>query len=132
APSWKTYRIGKPGSFEFNLIKNSLWQIRHFYNNGDIVRFRYNGHDVFYGYIFDIDGGKNESVKIKCYDQIRYLTNKDTYVFANNTVTEMTRRIADDFNLRVGTLQDTVYRIPTMVEDGQKLIDIIDKGLTHT
>jgi len=133
SPTWKTSRNGKPGRFDFSLIKNSLWQERSFsYNNGDIVRFRYKGQDVFYGYIFSVDGGKNESVKIKCYDQIRYLTNKDTYVFSNATVTEIVRQIANDFNLRTGILQDSLYRIPAMVEDGQSLIDIIDKALALT
>lgn len=131
--TWKTSRIGKPGSLDFTLLKGSLWQEPGFkYRNGDIVRFRFNGQNVFYGYIFSVDGGKDENVKIKCYDQIRYLTNTDTYVFSNITATEIIRQIADDFQLQVGTLADSQYRIPSMVEDGQKLIDIIDKALTYT
>lgn len=131
--TWKTSRIGKPGSLDFTLLKGSLWQELGFkYRNGDIVRFRLNGQNVFYGYIFSVDGGKDENVKIKCYDQIRYLTNTDTYVFSNITATEIIRQIADDFQLQVGTLADSQYRIPSMVEDGQKLIDIIDKALTYT
>lgn len=131
--TWKTSRIGKPGGLDFTLLKGSLWQEPGFkYRNGDIVRFRFNGQNVFYGYIFSVDGGKDENVKIKCYDQIRYLTNTDTYVFSNITATEIIRQIADDFQLQVGTLADSQYRIPSMVEDGQKLIDIIDKALTYT
>ena len=131
--TWKTSRIGRPGSLEFTLIKGGIYQNVNFqYNSGDVVRFSYNGQNVFYGYIFSVDRGKDEDVRILAYDQIRYLLAQDTYVFSNVTATEVIRRIAQDFNLRVGQLEDTGYRIPTMVEDGQKLLDIIDKALVLT
>lgn len=131
--SWRTSRIGKPSSFDFTYIDSALFQDPTIVlNNGDIVRVRYKNQNVFYGYIFVKDGGKNEDVKIKCYDQIRYLMNKDTYVFTNVTANEIVKRIAEDFNLQVGTLQNTQYIIPSMVEDGEKLLDIIDKALTYT
>lgn len=131
--TWKTTRFGKPGSLDFTLIKKGIYQNVAFqYNNGDIIRFRKDNQNVFYGYIFSIDGGKNEDVRIKCYDQIRYLMAQDTYVFQNVTVTDIIQQIAEDFNLQVGTLADTVYRIPTMVEDGKKLLDMIDKGIVLT
>lgn len=131
--SWSTSRIGKPGSLDFTLIKGSPWQNSSFkYRNGDVVTLRYNGENVFYGYVFSIGGGKDENVSIKCYDQMRYLNNVETYVFANITATDILRQIAEDFELRTGALQDTGYRIPTMVEDGQKLIDIIGKALDQT
>ncbi|WP_019123709.1 XkdQ/YqbQ family protein [Brevibacillus massiliensis] len=131
--TWKTSRIGRPGSLDFTLIKGAIYQSQAFqYNNGDIVRFRYNDNNVFYGYIFSIDEGRDENVRILCYDQIRYLLAKDTYVFANVTVGDIIKRIADDFKLKVGQIADTGYRIPTMVEDGQTLLDIIDKGIVLT
>lgn len=131
--TWKTSRIGSPGILDFTLIKGAIYQDVSFkVNNGDIVRFRYNDHNVFYGYVFSIDGGKDEAVRIKCYDQIRYLLNKDTYVFANVTASDIIKRIADDFSLRLGQIADTGYAIPTMVEDNQALLDIVDKGIVYT
>ncbi|MGG4449658.1 XkdQ/YqbQ family protein [Brevibacillus porteri] len=131
--TWKTNRIGSPGSLEFTLIKGAIYQDVSFkVKNGDIVRFRYNDQNVFYGYVFSIDGGRDESVRIKCYDQIRYLLNKDTYVFAKVTATDIIQRIADDFNLKTGQISGTTYVIPTMVEDNQTLLDIIDKALIYT
>jgi hypothetical protein len=130
---WKTTRIGSPGSLDFTLIKGSPFQDVSFQvSNGDIVRFRYNDQNVFYGYVFAIDGGRDEAVRIKCYDQIRYLLNKDTYVFAKVKASDVIKRIADDFNLKTGQIVDTGYVIPTMVEDNQTLLDIIDKALVLT
>lgn len=131
--TWKTSRIGKPGSLDFTMVKGGLYQAQDFqYNNGDIIRFRKDGRNVFYGYIFSIDEGKDEAVKISCYDQIRYLTASDTYVLSNITASDVIQRIAKDFGLKTGALPDTGYHIPTMVEDGQQLLDIISKALTLT
>lgn len=131
--SWKTSRIGKSGSLEFTLIKNGLYQDTNFqYQNGDIVTVKKNNQNVFYGYIFTIDKGKNEDVKITCYDQTRYLMANDTYVFTNATASDVLRKIAKDFNLQLGQVDDTLYKIPSMVEDGKKLMDIICKALTLT
>lgn len=131
--TWKTSRIGKPGGLEFTLIKNGLYQDPAFqYNNGDIVSVRKDGVNVFRGYIFSIDTGRDEAVKITAYDQIRYLMNKQTYAFENVTAAEVLKKIAGDFQLKLGRVEDTRYRIPAMLEDGQTLIDIICKALTLT
>ncbi|MGE7718050.1 XkdQ/YqbQ family protein [Priestia megaterium] len=131
--SWKTSRIGKAGSVSFKLVKGSPFESSNFtYNNGDIVRVRVDKTNVFHGYIFSIDEGRDEAVTITAYDQIRYLMNVDTYVFKGVTVTEILQRIAKDFGLKLGTVADTGYKIPTMSEDSQKLLDIVTKGITLT
>lgn len=133
--SWKTSRIGKAGSLDFTLIKNAPGQDKTFkYTNGDIVRVQRaeDGANVFYGYIFSIDGGRDETVRISCYDQLRYLMANDTYVFANVTAADVVKKIAADFGLKLGQIDDTGYKIPTMAEDNQKLLDIICKALDLT
>ncbi|RXZ84699.1 hypothetical protein EBB07_01375 [Paenibacillaceae bacterium] len=131
--SWKTTRIGKAGSLEFTLIKGGLYENRSFsVENGHIIRFYYNGNRIFYGYIFSIDGGRDEALKITAYDQIRYLMASDTYVFSGVTASDVIGRIAKDFKLKLGRIDTPSYKIPTMVEDTQKLLDIIDKALTLT
>lgn len=129
--SWKTSRIGKAGSISFRLIK-PVQNAKLTYNNGDIVRVRVGKTNVFHGYIFDISEGRDEAVTITAYDQMRYLMNTDTYVFAGVTATEVLQRIAKDFNLKLGNVANTVYKIPTMSEDAQKLLDIITKAITLT
>jgi hypothetical protein len=131
--SWKTSRFGKAGSISFKLIKGSPFQTNKFtYNNGDVVQVRVDDRNVFHGYIFSIDEGRDEAVTITAYDQIRYLMNTDTYVFKGVTATEILQRIAKDFNLKLGIVANTGYKIPAMSEDGQKLLDIICKAITLT
>lgn len=131
--SYKTSRIGKAGSLSLTLLKGAIYQNSGFdFSNGDVIRVRKDNHNVFHGYIFAVNGGRDEAVKITAYDQIRYLMNQETYVFTNITATEVIERIAKDFNIKTGTIANTGYRIPTMSEDGQKLLDIICKAITLT
>ncbi len=118
---------------EVTFVKGGLYEDPGFQcSPGDIIRFKTPEANVFHGYIFTIDSGNDEAVQLTAYDQLRYLMANDTYVFANVTAGDIIRRIAQDFNLQVGTLADTGYRIPSMVEDNAKLLDMICKALTLT
>ncbi|SFF23200.1 hypothetical protein SAMN04487969_11979 [Paenibacillus algorifonticola] len=131
--TWQTTRIGKAGSLQFTLIKGGLYESASFsVSCGDIVRFRYDKQNVFYGYVFSVDGGRDEKVRITAYDQIRYLMSSDTYVFTGATAADVIQRIAKDAGLKVGAIDAPAYKIPSMVADGEKLLDIIDKALTLT
>ncbi|KPU45818.1 hypothetical protein OXPF_06070 [Oxobacter pfennigii] len=131
--SWKTSRIGKAGSLDFTLIDDALAQNKDFkYNNGDVVKLKKDGINTFCGYVFTIDGGRDEAVKIKCYDQIRYLMANDSYMFLNTTASDVLKTIAADFKLKLGRTDDTGYKIPKMNEAGKKLLDIICKALDLT
>jgi hypothetical protein len=129
----KTSRVGKAGILEFTILKGGIYEDVTFqFNSGDVVRVRLNEKPVFYGYIFTINNGREESVKITAYDQLRYLMSSDTYVFKNTSASEIIQKIAIDTGLKVGNLTDTVYKIPTMIEDGTRLLEIVNNALTKT
>jgi hypothetical protein len=131
--SWATSRTGKPGKLDLSFVKGGIYQNASFrVRNGDIVRVRKDGANVFYGYVFTVNWGMSESVRLVAYDQLRYLTANDTYVFQNATASDVIRRIANDTGLQLGTIADTQYRIPSQVEDGKKLIDIACTALDKT
>lgn len=131
--TWKTSRVGKAGSLELTFVKESPFQDREFsYNNGDIVAIRKGAKNLFYGYIFSIDRSKDDTVRLTAYDQVRYLMANESYMFRNRTATDVIATIARDFELQVGSLADTVHRIPSMVEDNKKLLDMITRALDLT
>lgn len=125
--TWTTVRVGSPASLEFTNI-NPGFTI----SPGDVIRVRKDNTNVFYGYVFTVKTNQNGETSVKAYDQVRYLLNKDTYVFKGVTTGDVIRRIAADFKLKTGRIDDTGYRIPAMVEDGQTLLDIIEKANTLT
>lgn len=126
--TWKTKRKGKPSSLDIKLIKDKTISI----NNGDVVSFKVDNNKVFYGYVFDNGGSKDPEIKLTAYDQIRYLLFNDTYVFKNKKASQIISQIAKDVSLRVGTIEDTAYVIPQILEDDKKLLDIIYSSLDKT
>ena len=125
---WTTERKGQPGKLAFSVYNDGLLKI----DEGDHVSFRVDGKNVFYGFVFKRSWNKDKIISITAYDQLRYLKNKDTYIYKNKTATELIRMIADDFKLNVGVLEDTGYKIEKRVEDGETLFDIILNALDIT
>jgi hypothetical protein len=131
--SWKTTRTGNPSTADITLINDAARRNKAFtVNNGDIVRITKDNLNLFYGYVFTVDTGNDRQVKIKAYDQIRYLMGQGTYVFTNVTADEVIRKVANDNGLATGSLDKGEYVIPSMVEDNKKLLDIILKAIDYT
>lgn len=126
--SWKTQRVGGPAQLNLSMIKDPAVEIVE----GGAITATEDGTGIFYGYIFKRSTTEKEAVTVTAYDQIRYLKNKDTYVFQGQRADQITAQIAADFGIRLGELANTGYVIPQMVEDSKTLIDIISKALDYT
>lgn len=125
---WQTERKGKAGSLTFKVVKDSTIN----FTEGDAVRLKAGGKNVFYGFVFQKKRDKEGIITVTAYDQLRYLKNKDTYVYSNKTASEVVQMVAKDFNLQCGTLEDTKFKIESRVEDNQTLFDIIQNALDLT
>ncbi|WP_432719200.1 XkdQ/YqbQ family protein [Pectinatus frisingensis] len=125
---WELNRKGTPGKFTFKLLKDTLLE----FTEGDTVQANYDGTNFFYGYIFSKKRDKNSLVDVTAYDQLRYLKNKDIYIFLNIKAGDAIKRIADDFQLQTGTIADTEYVIPKYRGSNDTLIDIIQNLLDMT
>lgn len=125
---WETERRGSPGKLTFSAVNDGMLLCEE----GDPVRLTVNGTGVFYGFVFTKKQDKDALVKYTCYDQLRYLKNKDTYVYENKTASELLRMIAGDFNLQTGAVDDTGYKIASRVESDVALIDMIENALDLT
>ena len=66
------------------------------------------------------------------YDQLRYLKNKDTITEEGLKASDLLKRIATDFRLNLGTVEDTGYTMETVVEENQTLFDMIQNALDET
>ncbi|SEU26603.1 hypothetical protein [Paenibacillus sp. NFR01] len=124
--TWKTARSGKPATLELKLVDSGIYQHPKFkIENGDILQFSKDGIDVFYGFVFSIDTGSDQEISVTAYDQVRYLLANGTYVLQNITASELISKIAKDHGLKTGALDAAEYRIPSLIEDDKKLLDII-------
>lgn len=126
--TWQTARKGEPGRLDFKIIDSPSLKI----SEGNAVRLKAKGENIFFGFVFKIRRDKSNIINITAYDQMRYLKNKDTYVYTNKTASEVIEMLAKDFNLRTGQLEDTGFKIESRVEDNQTLFDIIQNALDLT
>ena len=126
--SWETSRKGTPGKLQFTVLDSGLPV-----EEGDTVNFSAGGRGLFYGFVFTLSrNGADGRLSITAYDQLRYLKNKDNYIYSNKTAGELLKMIAEDFSLKTGAIAATGYNIPYRVEDGKTLFDIIETALDLT
>ena len=126
--TWQTERKGSPGKLTFKVHLDESLDI----TEGNAVRFKWNASNIFYGFIFSKKMDKNRIITVTAYDQLRYLKNKDTYVYENKTAGEVIQMICSDFQMQTGSIEDTGFKIASRVEDNQTLFDIIQNALDAT
>ena len=126
--TWTTERKGCPGELQFSVLKDGILN----FTEGDVVRLKVDDKEVFYGFVFKKKRDKEGLISVTAYDQLRYLKNKDTYVYENKTAGEFLQMIATDFRLQVGTIEDTCFKIASRVEENTSLFDMIQNTLDLT
>ncbi len=123
-------RTGSPGKLTFTTVKipNSGMN----FSEGDAVCFYYKDKPMFMGYVFTKKRNKEQHIEVTCYDQIRYLKNKYTYVFKNKTATQIISALCADFNLHLGSMDNTGYVFPSIIEENKSAMDIVLNVLEDT
>ena len=130
-------RTGSPGKLTFTTVKiGSGSNTTMGFNEGDQVCFYYDNKLIFVGYVFTKKRDREHRIEVTCYDQIRYLKNKYTYVFEKKTATQIINSLCADFGLRTGSMDNTGYVIPVIAEENKAALDIIldvlEETLTNT
>lgn len=106
-------RKNTPGTLKFNVIKDTELN----FQEGNPVRLRVNGKNMFYGYVFTKSRSDSRIISVTAYDQLRYLKNKDTLSYSGKTYAALLKMIAKDYDLTVGDVADTKYIIPSRIEE---------------
>lgn len=125
---WETERKGTPGKLTFKIVKDNIVN----FTEGNAVRFKYKGNETFYGFVFTKKRDKDSIITVTAYDQLRYLKNKDTYVYKNKSADELIRIMANDFLLNIGMLEQTGYKIASRSESNKTLFDIVQTAIDLT
>lgn len=121
-------RKGTPGKLTFTLVKDANIS----YQEGDPVKMLVDDEPVFYGFVFKKTRNKDGTISNTVYDQLRYLKNKDTFTDEGLSASDLIKRLAGDFNLNLGTVEDTGYTFETIVQENKTLFDMIQDALNET
>jgi len=122
-------RRGSPGTLKFTVLKDQAMADLGGFAEGSAVTLQVDDKLLFYGYIFVKKRDKEGAIACTAYDQIRYLKNKDILSYKEKTASEVIKMIADDKNLKLGTVEDTAYVIPLRTETDTTLLDMIETAL---
>lgn len=124
---WTTERTGTAGKLAFTVLKDNIIN----FQEGNPVAMKVDGKEVFYGFVFEKRRTKEPTISVTAYDQLRYLKNKDSFIIGQHTASELIRRLAADFKLNCGEIEDTGYTRPPTNCDGT-LFDIFQEALDDT
>ncbi len=101
------------------------------FTEGSIVRVYFEDKKLFYGFVFSKSRNKKNIINVVAYDQLRYLKNRDTMNYINLTASEVIKKVASNFSLKVGDIADSKYRI-SRIERNSPLLNIIETALKST
>ena len=125
---WTTNRVGTPSILTFNMKAEESVIIEE----GKTVRLTDDNQNVFFGFIFKSKETKKDVIPFTAYDQLRYLKNKDSYNFIGQTASQIIKKIAKDFVLNIGEIEETGYTIASLKKQDTSLFDIIQSALDIT
>ncbi len=126
--TWETDRMGTPGKLTFKVLADGIVN----FQEGNNVVFSVDDTMIFNGFVFTKKRDKNQIITVTAYDQLRYLKNKDTMVYRNKKASEVIQKLAADFVLQAGDIEDTGFVIPVRVEENTTLMDVIQTALHLT
>ena len=122
-------RKGTPGKLEFTVLTDGVLN----FQEGNPVTFIVNDTTMFHGFVFSKKRKANSiTIDVVAYDQLRYLKNKDALIDEGLSASDILKRLAEDFRLNLGTVEDTGYKIPAVVEEDSTLFDMINNALDET
>ncbi len=124
-----------PSKLTFKVVKDPILN----FEEGDRVKLLVNGEIVFSGFVFEKTRDGKNTISVLCYDQLRYLKNKDCYVLPSMTATDFIKMVCTDYGLTVGELDNTVWKTPetpqTVFKDKslqEMIMQLLDKTVIFT
>ena len=124
-----TYLEDNPGKLEFTVLAKSPLT----FSEGATVSVVLDGYKMFKGFVFKTTYTQDvDHVKVTCYDQMRYLKNKDSRVFENVTSSQIFVQLCKDFVLKYRVVDASSYICAPRSEDATSLYDMIRNAQDDT
>lgn len=111
----------------FDIVKDNILK----FNNGSVMRFKYNNSNMFYGYIFKKQRKDKNIISVTAYDQLRYWKAKDSITFYNTNIAAIIRKLAGMYGSRIGKLANTTS-IGDRIEDNKTMLDMVYNAISET
>lgn len=116
------------GKMEFTLINSDIVNV----SNGNMVYLYVDGKPIFKGYIFNYSTNEKNELKITTYNQLKYLTYKDTIVFDDVTATYIFQKICRDYNIKHTIKHRSEVVIAGKIQKDKSLYEMLTDAFDRT
>jgi len=123
-----SYFRGAAGRLVFKCLPGDVYTIHPQFKPGQLIGLWLGGEVVWRGRIFSLDFD-GETWEVTCFDQLRYLLNKDSKVFSWQRPDQIISSVIGSLGLTRGSICNVPYTVPTLVCQGQMYLDCIEKSL---
>lgn len=100
--------------------------------NGDIVEVEWDGHKVFYGYIFSWELDKGEEYKIIAYDSLRYFKSTDSIMFPVSTLGQRFNTICKYLGVKHKTIKAPSHKLKAQICDQKTYFAMLQDAVNKT
>ena len=110
---WSGRKGAAPRTLKVSLLDSSEYDRSGIdVQKGHNILFQWNGESMFYGMVLRQEDSENRIMNITAYDVCRYLANnKDSFTYENKTLTYIFRDVCERFQLPVGNVVESSYKI---------------------
>lgn len=124
-----TYLELKPGKLELELkpLDSLEWVAL-----GALITVKVGSEKLFFGYVFKFDVNQDRSCNITAYDQIRYLSCKDTFVTKNATASDIFKQICEAYGIKYKIVAKSPHVLARRINDNKTYADMIAYALDKT
>lgn len=124
-----TYLEDNPGKLEFAVVNKDPLS----FSEGATVSVVLDGYKMFKGFVFKRNYTEDTTkIKVTCYDQLRYLKNKDSRKFENVTCDQIFSQLCKDFVLTHKVVDKSSHICRPRSEDATSLYEMIKNALDDT
>lgn len=114
--------------FTFTVLKDSTLS----FDQGDAVSVKYDGENIFFGFVFAKSRDKEGLIEVTAYDQMRYMKNKRTYTRGRMTLDEIISKMAAEYSLRTGVIEKSNIKLMPVAAENVSLLDVALKAAADT
>lgn len=124
-----TYLEDNPGKLEVTIVNKSLLD----FSEGATVSVEVDEYKIFKGFVFKRNFTEDSTkIKVTCYDQLRYLKNKDSRMFENVTCHQIFEQLCKDFVLDYKVVDKSSHICAPRSEDATALYQMIKNAFDDT
>ena len=126
---WTTDLNFSAGELTFDLIQKAHPIIPY---TGDIIKFRWSHHKIFYGYVFNYKVKEDNTVSVTCYDKERYLKNQDSIVWKSGTIADRFNNVCKRAGIKHKVVDKPTHKVAAEVCDGKTYFDMLKSAISKT